>query len=377
MLDTRSLRTAPYPEVDHGWWEQLFPVSGHIAARSMVGVWGTYLLFELVYAALRMSTDVKLGQHFLFALIGLGSTWLLYRFLVIFGDNQISRFLMVLLTLPTMIIALGLSYFSQIIAGGPVHETVQSTGTSLSILIDGAIVPYLVLVVWGTIYLALSRDRAMRIAIESGKQLQKVTQESELRALRYQLNPHFVFNALNSVSGLIIDRKSEQAEKLVDDLADYMRVVLNDDDQHMVSVEREIAQQVRYLKIEQVRFPERLKFDVKIEEEIAEWKIPALIVQPLVENAIKYGVTRSTEPVTIKIRAWREDGRLKLSVANTGRMIVGHNDLAGSGTGLDNIRERLALVYGSSAALVTGNSVEGMAIASIALPEKPLMSGLS
>jgi len=116
---------------------------------------------------------------------------------------------------------------------------------------------------------------------------------------------------------------------------------------------------------------------VQIDEAVANWQIPALIIQPLIENAIKYGVSCSADPVTIKLSATKEEDRLRLSVANTGRMIIGPNDHAGTGTGLANVEERLAVVYGSSAALITANTEDGMAIATIILPDRGQMLQVS
>ena len=150
--------------------------------------------------------------------------------------------------------------------------------------------------------------------MEHSRQLERVNRESELRALRYQLNPHFVFNALNSVSSLIIEQENKQAEKLVDDLADYMRTVLTDGAQDMIPVEQEIAQQVRYLEIERVRFPERLQYSVDVDPAANGWSIPTLIIQPLIENAIKYGVSTTDRRVNIVISAKKVGDRLRISV---------------------------------------------------------------
>ncbi|GAB5486850.1 MAG: hypothetical protein Pars2KO_04200 [Parasphingorhabdus sp.] len=233
------------------------------------------------------------------------------------------------------------------------------------------LVPYLLILAWGCVYLALTQYEEMEDALRNSRKLQKITRKSEQRALRYQLNPHFIFNALNSVSSLVVDNKNEQAERLVDELADYMRVVLDDEGQDMVTVANEIAQQVRYLEIEKVRFPHRLSYETNIAEGAANWKIPALIIQPLVENAIKHGVSRSVERVVIIVEAVIEQDRLKISVSNTGRMKVA--TAKGDGTGLLNIAERLSVIYGPEATLVTGNNNDGMAVATIIIPNDQLL----
>nr|WP_254306030.1 histidine kinase [Sphingopyxis sp. BSNA05] len=209
------------------------------------------------------------------------------------------------------------------------------------------------------------------------RQLERVNRASELRALRYQLNPHFVFNALNSVSSLIIDRQNEQAEKLVDDLADYMRAVLTGGAQDMITVEQEIAQQVRYLEIERMRFPQRLHYFVDIEPAANDWSIPALIIQPLIENAVKFGVSGADQPLNIIISVRIEGDRLRISVANDGRVEIPPAEpserTAGTGTGLTNIQSRLRALYGQNASLLLANSKDGMAIATIVLPDPSLI----
>ena len=213
--------------------------------------------------------------------------------------------------------------------------------------------------------------------LEHSRQLERVNRESELRALRYQLNPHFVFNALNSVSSLIIDHKNQQAEELVDDLADYMRAVLTDGTQDMVTVEQEIAQQVRYLEIERMRFPERLQYSVNVDPTVNGWSIPALIIQPLIENAVKYGVATTNRSVKIVISAKKKGDRLRISIANDGRVkrpaSLAEDRTAGTGTGLANIRDRLKALYGPNASLLLANSTDGMATATIVLPDPSLI----
>ncbi|MEL6874452.1 MAG: histidine kinase, partial [Pseudomonadota bacterium] len=230
-------------------------------------------------------------------------------------------------------------------------------------------VHFLILVSWGCTYLAWSHDRATQKEVEKGRLLDRLNRESELRALRFQLNPHFVFNALNSVSSLIIDHRNPEAEQLVERLADFMRVVLNEGNQRMTTVEREVEQQSRYLEIEKVRFPDRLTFICDIAENVRNWEIPVLIIQPLVENAIKHGVARATGPVTVEISAWQDGDRVRLGVADDGNR--GGRDAGEwqAGTGLANVRERLMAVYGHEAALETGRDAEGFAIATVIIPD--------
>jgi len=293
-------------------------------------------------------------------------TWLVYRLLVMVGRHGISRSIF-LLIIPIFVFAICAAYLEAIIV-----TTAPGSSPALDWLrlFDKAFIFSLLMAGWGGSYLAWAHGRATKLAMEHSRELEKLTRDSQLRALRFQLNPHFVFNALNSISSLIIDKSNQRAEQLVGDLADYMRVVLNDDGTDMVSVEQEVAQQVRYLEIEKTRFPERLEFEVHVEENVKNWSIPTLIIQPLIENAIKYGVAKTTRPVRIIINAQKAGDHLKLSVANDGRLSMEDNSISGTGTGLQNIRERLAALYGPSASLLIANSSDGMTVANIVLPDE-------
>ncbi len=359
------------------FWHRIFPVNIDLAMKSIFGVWTAYFVVNALRALLWGAPDHThdLEDYLITATISVTVTWALYRLLILMGDST-GRALFIL-TIPTIFLAIGVAYLTNLIQSYPVpmldHISLEHNIPSreaLSHFFDTAFVDYLILVGWGGLYLAMANSRKTQVALIHSRNLERATRESEMRALRYQLNPHFVFNALNSVSSLIIDKKNGRAENLVDGLADYMRSVLNDDGDDMITVEQEIAQQVRYLEIEQVRFPKRLKFEVQIDDDVRAWKIPALIIQPLVENAIKHGVAQSCGPVRVVISAVRDAGRLKLEVANDGRMLAANDKAKGTGTGLSNIKERLAALYGPSAALFTGNDKKGMAAATIIIPDE-------
>lgn len=361
-----------------GFLQRLFPVNRDIAMASMATIWSGYLLFATAFLFLAGSSisAMMLFDYLMFAGLALAATWVLYRATLAVGEGGVSAGI-ALLTLPAMALALLISLLGFQIIGDadlfPEHFRFfadPSLGSaSWPDLLVATFVHYLALAGWGGIYLAFSHARATQAEMARSRQLDRSTRESESRALRYQLNPHFVFNALNSVSSLIIDRKNSQAEQLVEDLADFMRVVLKEGSEQMIGLEQEIEQQVRYLQIEQVRFPERLTYDVKIDEDVRGWKIPALIIQPLIENAIKHGVACSSDAVRVRIIAECDGTRLKLTVVNNGQIQLDPNMDQAAGTGLTNIRERLNAVYGHEAALITGNSADGMVVATIVMPD--------
>jgi len=359
------------------WIDKIFPAHIKIAWRSILGIWALYLTYKLLLAVTVGSVQVSevFTPFTAMTLVSIVATWLLYRIMLVLGDTNAIRFVVFLITLPTIMLVLALVQLDHWLSSNGLFFSDHYPGLGSTIEFRNGLIPYLLLVAWGAIYLAITQYAEKKIAIENSRKYQKLKLESEQLALRFQLNPHFVFNALNSVSSLVIESKNDQAEKLIDELADYMREVLDDDGQDMVSVSSEIAQQVRYLDIERVRFPERLRYEINVSEEVENWKIPTLIVQPLIENAIKHGVARSSAAVRITVDANEANGRLELSVRNSGRISVIDSN-RGTGTGLKNIEERLFAAYGPSAALITGNENDGMAVATIIIPAEPIVAGI-
>ncbi|MEW4467465.1 histidine kinase [Parasphingorhabdus sp. JC815] len=364
------------------FWHHLFPVNIDLALKSIFGVWAAYLLVNILRAAMWGAPDHShpFVDYIVTAAISVSVTWLLYRLLV--QVEQRTAFAVFILVVPTVFLALATVYLTNFILGYPrsIMENISAVhhiplDQALSHFFDTAFVHYLIFLGWGGIYLAMANNRSRQIALVHSRNLERLTRESEMRALRYQLNPHFLFNALNSVSSLIIDKKNDPAERLVDAISDYMRSVLNDDKEDMISVEQEIAQQIRYLEIEQVRFPCRLRFTVDIDQDVRDWKIPALILQPLIENAVKHGVAQSSVPVRIAIKAIRDADRLKLVVTNDGRVQMSGSKVKGTGTGLANIRERLAAIYGPAAGLFTGNGPDETVSATIIIPDEQQIFG--
>ncbi|AMO72708.1 sensor histidine kinase [Sphingorhabdus sp. M41] len=367
-------------------FNRLFPVNRDLAIKSIFGVWVAYFLFATsrFFYVTQNHPDALFVQRILMTSICITFTWLLYRLLIAVRRHGMAAEIF-MLTLPTIILANYIAILDQIVFDHDallfdfsyLLDPVELASFDWAYVLDEAFTRYFILASWGALYLALSHSQNAQRMMAHSRQLERVNRESELRALRYQLNPHFVFNALNSVSSLIIDQKNEQAEKLVDDLADYMRAVLTGGAQDMIAVEQEIAQQVRYLEIERMRFPERLHYIVNIDPATNGWSIPALIIQPLIENAVKFGVSETDQPFNIVISTQIEGDRLRISVANNGRVKLPAGQVndrtVGTGTGLTNIQNRLRALYGQNASLFLANSKDGMAIATIVLPDPSLI----
>lgn len=182
--------------------------------------------------------------------------------------------------------------------------------------------------------------------------LRASAQAAELRALRYQINPHFLFNTLNSLSTLVLAGRQTEAEQMIINLSTFFRTSLRGDPTEDVPLSEEIRLQRLYLDIEAVRFPTRLIALFDIPETLEDVPVPGLILQPLVENAVKFGVARSRRTVTVRIAANETADRLRLTVTDDGEGARAEDrDLGGAGVGLANVRNRLLARYGEDASL--------------------------
>jgi LytS/YehU family sensor histidine kinase len=206
---------------------------------------------------------------------------------------------------------------------------------------------------------ALAQDRERRHAATL-----LAARGAELATLRQQVNPHFLFNTLNAISGLIVTGRAARADEMLGRLSGYLRASLDGGAGHTVALEREIETVAAYLDIEGARFGDRLRFEVACPPDLADVAVPAFILQPLIENAVKHGVGGSSAPVTIRLVAAADGGRLSLAVTDDGRA-AGPADAPGAG--LQALRSRLEILYGGEAALEAGPALAGYA-AAIVLP---------
>ena len=240
-------------------------------------------------------------------------------------------------------------------SGAPARDAIvihkQDDGAGLwRQLTDVALGRYFLLIAWAALYLALGNGEQLRAAEYREGEYRRAAKAAELRSLRYQVNPHFLFNALNSLSALVMVGRGEQAERMIQSISRFYRHSLAAEPTADVPLEDEIALQRHYLEIEAVRFPERLQCEFDVPPELMGACVPGMILQPLVENSIKYAVSTTTRAVTIRIAAREAGGFLVLSVADDGP----GGTLAGGGTGigLANVRSRLAARFGADGAKV-------------------------
>jgi len=217
-------------------------------------------------------------------------------------------------------------------------------------------------------YQLLQNKHQTLLKLTSDKQLEQlkrvraesVAHEAQLKMLRYQLNPHFLFNTLNAISALVQVKESAKANTMIVQLSSFLRYSLDNDPIQMVSLREEIDALKLYLYIEQTRFADRLRLEFHVAEDSEQIKVPSLILQPLVENAIKYAVAPSETGGKISVSATIEDQFLMVEIVDTGPGIDASNDQRTPvGIGLKNTEERLKEFYNEDYELHLGNASAG------------------
>jgi len=203
---------------------------------------------------------------------------------------------------------------------------------------------------WSVLYFAIKYSQIFQEVQKSALKSAAMAHEAQLKMLRYQLNPHFLFNTLNAISTLILEKETADANRMVTRLSSFLRHSLDNDPMQKVTLEQELAALKLYLDIEKVRFEERLRLEVDVDDEAAQALIPSLLLQPLVENAIKYGIARSERGGRLKVAAkvFAGDLLIELSDDGPGVELVDGRIPDANGVGLRNTQERLAELYGNS-----------------------------
>ena len=213
-------------------------------------------------------------------------------------------------------------------------------------------------------------DSRARLALRDAEtaRLNEQLAIAQLHALRQQIEPHFLFNTLNSVAGLVREGRSESAVVMIAELSDLLRRMLDDSKRQHVALQEEMEFARKYLDIQKVRFTDRLQICVDVPEELDLAQVPSLILQPMVENAIKHGIAKRAQGGTILIAASRSNGMLTISVGNDGPSLPINWDTARLGIGISNVRTRLQTLYGDACDIRLRNRHAGGVEVSVSLP---------
>ncbi|ACB77186.1 sensor histidine kinase [Opitutus terrae] len=208
-------------------------------------------------------------------------------------------------------------------------------------------------------------------------ELQRDLADARLRTLRMQLQPHFIFNTHHAITGLMLEGQTDKAVQMLVRLSDLLRLTLEQGDGHEVSLRQEIALLRQYLEIQQIRFGDRLQVDIAVDAETLDAAVPSLILQPLVENAVRHGIDRQIAPGWIKVTGARDGERLVLAVENSGKAEAAPERARRNGIGLATTRARLQQAYGAAHAFALTRMPHGGMKAELSLPFTPMQSPAS
>ena len=218
-------------------------------------------------------------------------------------------------------------------------------------------------------YVMDARERMARQMTETAR-LSDELSKSQLAALRQQIEPHFMFNTLHSITGLVRDNKNDAAVSMIVGLSEFLRRALEDSHRSQVTLEEEVEYLQRYLSIQKVRLGERLQITVDIPAELLRAQVPNLLLQPLVENAIKHGIAKRAAGGTVRVAGVCHSGKLCLSVYNDGADYPTDGQATPPGVGIRNLRSRLQILHGSESELQLRHTDTGGVEAVVTLPLK-------
>jgi signal transduction histidine kinase len=219
------------------------------------------------------------------------------------------------------------------------------------------------LLCWSVLYFGIKFYERLQLEREATLKQSALAQEAQLKMLRYQLNPHFLFNTLNAISTLVLDGQNRTANLAVSRLSEFLRYTLDQDPMKKVTLRQELDALNLYLGIEKLRFGDRLRLEFDVDERAESALVPSLLLQPLVENAMKYAIAPREQGGSVTVIAGIEGGRLRLAVVDDGPGLPpAVANANGRGVGLRNTRERLKVLYGDSHAVEVADASPGLSV---------------
>jgi len=216
-------------------------------------------------------------------------------------------------------------------------------------------------------YLVDAKNRITRQVTEAAQLNEELTR-AQLTALRRQLEPHFIYNTLNTIAGLVRDRRNQAAVNMVVGLSELLRRATEDSHRPEVTLAEEVEVLQRYLDIQKVRFGDRLNVEIDIPDDLLDAQVPSLLLQPLVENAIKHGISRRVAGGSIRVVGACRERTVCLTIANDGICTQEDLDATRTGVGLVNLRSRLRLMHGDQSDLVLRRARDEGAEVVVTLP---------
>ena len=351
-----------------------------------LGVIAVWLVLSLISASQRYADSLQTSSpgrfsYFLFWSLLIWSYWALLTPLIFRLGESIpfskgtGRLALATVTHFALAVLLGLTHIALLAllgtllspnrAGAPV-TFLGDFGRGVRVFLYVELITY-----WAILGAGIARDsyRKYRERDMRSRELETQLGLARLEALRMQVQPHFLFNALNTVAMLVRNNENSQAVEMVAGLGELLRSSLSESARQEVSLADELNFVRRYLSIEEFRFPDRLRVEVDVPEELLAAEVPNLILQPLVENAIRHGVAKSSSSGRVRIVARRQNGWLELAVEDDGPGLpAGWQPGAGGGIGLRNVRSRMEQLYGSRQEFVIESAGPKGAAARLRIP---------
>ena len=217
---------------------------------------------------------------------------------------------------------------------------------------------------------ALDARERMAYQLTETARLSEELSRSQLAALRQQIEPHFMFNTLNSITGLVRDNRNDAAVNMIVGLSEFLRRASEDSHRSQVTLAEEVEYLQRYLDLQKVRFGDRLQVSVEIPAELLRAQVPNLLLQPLVENAIKHGIAKRVAGGTVRVTGAHLNGKLYLSVHNDGPDLPTDGQATRTGVGISNLRTRLQILHGNESELKLNHTATGAVEVVVSLPVK-------
>ncbi|MBO9499925.1 MAG: histidine kinase [Novosphingobium sp.] len=306
--------------------------------------WSGYLLFRTVTLNSTRITLEGVITPIIESIVGYCLTLLLSTLYGLF--RRLPRISSILLTLATL--GLATLIYAVLIAFSYSLIKQPEASFSLPLVLQAMFINFTVLTGWSALYFGINFYLIVEQQIDQMQALESQASHAQLAMLRYQLNPHFLFNTLNSISTLVLLKQTERANVMLSRLSSFLRYTLANEPTAHVTLSQEVETLKLYLEIEKMRFDERLRPHFDIDPRASKARLPSLLLQPLVENAIKYAVTPQEEGADITVTARLAGERVQIAVSDTGPGLIEAKTRPSlsTGVGLANIKERLAQAYG-------------------------------
>lgn len=332
-----------------------------------IGGWATYAAFQIVTLVLASGSVIRINRILFFILEAL-----LCLLITHYYRNYINQRKWLSMGLARLIphvlaavLLMGIvTYFLRMPFSIALGTFNQHNAFDPEIMVTGIITYTVFFFLWSALHFMYNYFERYNKTL----QLEASVKEIELSNLKSQLNPHFIFNALNSIRALV-DENPVKAKEAINQLSSILRNSLVTEKRGLTSFDEELKLVRDYLGLESIRFEERLRTEFDLDPESKDFMVPPLMIQTLVENGIKHGISKLTEGGVVQIKTKVDGDHLKIHIRNSGKFVVnGHKKESGGGLGLENTKQRLKLIYGDEASFRILTEKDNFVLTEIVIP---------